>query len=432
MVNNVMNSAALRVRKMFSYSIGKQILIAMIIGILLGVVFRYVGQYISFINPSDFKILGDIFLDLIKMVMTLFVFFSISSAVLSIDDMSQLGRKASRGVVIFFVTTSVACIIGMLIAMYFGPGKGVTVPITSSVSNALISKKTMTVSGMILDIIPDNIFKSFYNGHIMQIMFFAIIFSIAIAVMKAKTSRCQFVIRFINDMSDVMYGIMIIIMKFAPFGVFGLMVWLMGTQDLSILYSLIKLFLVCVLGVLLLIVMYVIMLLLIGRTNPLPFLKKMIPVQLFGLATSSSAVTLPMNLRNAKENLGISDTSANLLMPIGANLNMNGAGCILAIFTVFVAQIYDIHISFSDMVTIFMLAMLGSLATPPIPGGGIIALSAILSTINYPIEAITLILSIDKLIAPLRVFGNVTGDAFAPLLIDALDGSLDHEKYNSK
>ncbi len=420
--------------KFFQMGIGKQVVIGVIFGAFIGVLTRFVNIGIK---PDQFKVLGDVFLDLVKMTVVPLIFSSISSAILSMDDMKKCGKVALQGMKLFIFTTAIAVIIGITSAHFIKPGFGTNIDTKSLSTSASVEKilnstqAKSSIGDKMLNIIPDNIFQAMYNANLMQVIFFAVIFSVSIGMLEGKIHKG--IVLFIHDLAKIMYSMVKIVMRFAPFGIFGLAVWIAGTQNATVLLALLKLVLTELFGISILVfVFYPLFLILRFRINPLPFIKKMIPVQMFALASCSSAATLPMNVKNAQENIGISHKSSNLLMPIGTGINMNGNGCGLPIYVIFIAQLFGIPLGISDYFSIGVLCLISAMGSPPVPGGGVIILAGILTALGYPLEILSLILGVDKMISPLRTLGNVTGDTFAPLYVDLANGTLDKDIYLKK
>jgi Na+/H+-dicarboxylate symporter len=421
-------------KSFFKIGIGSQILIASVIGVLVGIYLRFFDVGIS---PSSFKFLGDIFLDLVKMVIVPLIFGAITSAILSIKDLKSLGVKAKKGLILFGITNVVGVSVGLASGYIFKPGivKGFDAKalVLNDVSKKMVSEaqKYDSIADKILHMIPDNVFKAFYSGDLLQVIFFSIIFGLAAALIRDKIGDKMS--NFISDFAQVMYAMIKIVMKFAPFGIFGLAVWIAGSQSVATISVLMKLVFAAFMAILFMVVVfYPAALFLRHGVNPFIFMKKMFPVQLFAFATCSSAASLPMNMKVVSENLGATKESTNLLMPIGTSIDMNGTACHLALYSVFVAQLFGISLGISDYVSIGMICFLSSLGSPPVPGGAVIVLSGVLASLGYPLEAISLIFAIDKLIGPIRTVGNATGEAFAPIYVDLLSKELNKKVYNSK
>lgn len=419
------------IKKFQSKSIGRRVTYGILTGICFGIFLRYfeIG-----IKPIQFKILGDIFLDLVKMTLVPLVFGSIGSAILSMEDMQKLGKIAYKGLILFFVTTAIGATIGIVVCLLIKPGINSGIDLNQITSSANLQKlisssKKMTISAMFLNMIPDNVFKAAMDANLLKIISFTVIFSISISMLKDKIH--SEVAEFIRSFAKVMYSMIKIIMEFAPFAIFGLTTWIVGSQDVAVIKALLKLTFTALFGISILVYGLYPLLMILKGVNPLPFLKKIIPAQIIGLATGSSAAALPLNMKNAQEKIGISSASSELLMPIGATMNMNGSGCTLCIYTIFVAQVYGYSLSIPDYFSIGILCVISSMGSPPVAGGAVIILSGILATLGYPLEIVSIIFAIDKIIGPMRTAGNVTGDAFAPLYIDIIDNRLDKKKYNS-
>jgi len=408
-----------------------KILIGMVLGIIIGFfIIKYDGgiQFIAnWINPW-----GNLFIRLLKMIAVPLVFVSLFKGITGMKSVSKLSRIGIRTLLIYVCTTIIAVIIGVTVATTIKPGE--IIKLDGNTALAKISsentakriaanKKLQDEKGPLsfLDqVVPDNILVAAAdNSKMLQIIFFTIILGIAVISIPEKSSSSF--VRFMDSFYEIMLKLIDIIISFAPFGVFALMAGLMGQYagNLSILGTLLIYFLTVVLTLLIFIlIFYPILIKLFTRIPPLKFIKKMYPVQLFAFSTTSSAATLPVNLKITQEELGISEESSSFVLPIGVTINMDGTSCYEAISIIFIAQVLGVDLSFSKLLAIILLTIISSIGSPGIPGGCFVILTMVLSAVGIPAEGIALILAIDRPIDMIRTSVNVTGDAVVSAIID--------------
>ena len=411
--------------------------IGFVLGCIVGVFFRFFpSEFLSVgVNVAKFNILGKIFIDLIKMIIAPLIFCSICSAILSIEDGSNATKLAIKTILVFLVLTSVSVIIGMLVAYHTNIGGNVSFDKQAIIDNSGANLDSIkqnarlganSVSEFIMNIIPNNIFDAFLKGDFLQIIFFATIFSIATV---GSGNSGKKVSEVINAFSEVIFAVSDIVTRFAPIGIFGIASWLIGTQDIGLIKSL---------GVLVfayygcaLFLMYPIygLIFILCRINPIPFFKKMLPVQLLGYVTASSAATVPLAIDRAQKKLGVTKEKANFIIPLGATINMNGGAIHFGMSTIFIANLWGVHFVQADYITIFCLSIIGAVGTAPIPGVSIFLLAGILAAVNLPIDAIAIILAVDRILDMMRTVCNISGDSFAAVLIDKFDKTLDKKIY---
>jgi len=415
-----------------------KILIGMALGVLLGfLLLRFEGgmQFIAdWINPW-----GTLFIRLLKMIAVPLVFVSLFKGIAGMKSLAKLSRIGIRTLFIYVCTTIIAVMIGVAVATTVKPGE--VIKIDENTALAKISskntaeriaanKKLQDEKGPLafLDqVVPENIMVAAAdNSKMLQIIFFTILLGIAVISISEQSSS-PFV-RFMDSFYEIMLKLIDIIISFAPYGVFALMAGLMGQYagNLSILGTLLIYFLTVTLTLLIFIlVFYPLLIKLFTNIPPLKFIKKMYPVQLFAFSTTSSAATLPINLKITQEELGISRESSSFVLPIGVTINMDGTSCYEAISIIFIAQVLGVDLSFSKIIAIILLTIISSIGSPGIPGGCFVILTMVLSAIGIPPEGLALILAIDRPIDMIRTSVNVTGDAVVAAIIDRYLGKKD-------
>lgn len=425
-------------RKFFNAGLTYQISILFVIGLCLGLVFRnFPNLFLPFgLDVAKLKILGIIFIKLIKMIVAPLIFFSVSSAILSVNDNNKATSLAIKTVAMFIFLTCISVGLGMAAVKIIKPGYGANIDKESLMASSRHEVKAITsnqnahiasVDEFLLNIIPSNIFHSFVHADFLQIIFFATIF--AFATMRNRNYNAT-ITSMINMLNEITLDISRIAVQFAPYGIFGITAWLFGTQELVLLKSL-GLLIISFYGSCLFL-MYVIysLIALYFRINPLPFFRKIFSVQAIAYLTASSSATLPFSLALLNDKMGVTKQKANFVIPLGATVNMNGGAIHLAMSTIFIAQLFNVDLTITQHFTVFFLAVLGAIGTAPIPGVSIFLLAGLLSVVGLPMDAVAIILAVDRLLDMARTVTNVTGDLFTAVIIDKTDNTLDMEKYH--
>jgi len=330
---------------------------------------------------------------------------------------------------IYLASTAVAIVIGLFLANVFDPSEGITNTELFG-SKKEIQPKTISFSETIVGMIPTNPIKAMAEGNVLQIIVFALFLGTAVNITGKKVKK---VADAMSEIAEVIYSLTGIIMKFAPFGVFALIGWVVGTQDPEILKALVKVVIVvisaCVLHVIL---VYSLFIAGLARLNPLTFFKKIIDAQVLAFSTSSSSATLPITMKVAEDKLGVSKGTANFVLPLGSTVNMDGTAIYLGISTVFVAGLVGVDLTIGNYLTVIFTATLASIGAAGIPGVALVMMSMVFASIGLPIEAIAIIAGVDRLLDMVRTTVNVTGDLAISVVIDRSEGTFDQALYDSK
>jgi len=408
-----------------------KIIIGMATGIILGFFIIKFDDGVEFIadwiNPW-----GTLFIRLFKMIAIPLVFVSLFKGITGMKSVAKLSRIGTRTLIIYICTTIIAISIGVTVAITVKPGeiiklknKTEILKITNNYKseNTYVTKNIQDKKGPLSfldEVVPDNILVAAAdNSKMLQIIFFTILLGISVISISEKSSS-PFV-KFMDSFYDIMLKLIDIIISFAPYGVFALMAGIMGqyAHNLNILGTLLIYFLTVSSTLLVLIlVIYPIFIKLFTKIPPGKFIKDMYPVQLFAFSTSSSAATLPVNLKITQEKLGVSKESSSFVLPIGVTINMDGTSCYQAISVIFIAQVLGVDLNFSQLLYIILLTTISSIGSPGIPGGSIVILTMVLSAIGIPAEGLALIIALDRPLDMIRTSVNVTGDALVSAIID--------------
>ncbi|WP_077622791.1 dicarboxylate/amino acid:cation symporter [Sediminibacillus massiliensis] len=386
------------------------------IGLLLG---AGIGLLLHFTAPDLFETLdgylfsplGTIFLNLIKMLVVPIVFFSITLGTASLGDPKKLGRIGGKTIAFFLATTTIAITIALALAYIFQPGNtGID---TSAASYE--STEAPTVIETFTNIIPTNPVQSMTEGNMLQIIAFSIFVGLALAMLGKKTEAVH---RVIEQGNDIMMFLVNLIMKFAPYGAFGLLASAIGTMGLDGAKAMASYMLVVIAGLFIhAIVTYGSAVSMLGKMNPVTFFKGFFPAMTVAFSTSSSGATLPISMKTAQENLKVPKPISSFVQPLGATINMDGTAIMQGVATVFIAQVYSTDLSFTQLLMVVLTAVLASIGTAGVPGVGLIMLAMVLNQVSLPVEGIALIIGIDRLLDMLRTSLNITGDAACAVVV---------------
>lgn len=396
-------------------SLSTKIFIALVAGILLGLMinmFSLTPVLDYFVKP-----VGSIFLNLMKMTIVPLILTTLITSITSVGDMTRLGFLGKKTLLYYAFTTLSAALIAMVLATVFRPGTGVTLANT-----AFEAPATANLMTLLVDIVPTNPFKSLVEGNTLQIIFFAAFVGFGINSLGQKADNVK---NLFSTFADIMYKIIELIMKIAPIAVFALIADVVATNGWDVLLSLAKLVIVVALASLIqCTIVYGGSVRFFAKLNPVKFLKAALPAQLFAFSTASSAATLPISMECVQEKLGISKTVSNFVLNLGSTINMDGGAIYQAACAVFIAQIYGINLSLTQLIIILITASLASVGAAAIPGTVIVMMTMVLSSIGLPLEAIALIAGVDRILDMMTTSVNVTGDLSACLFVSSTDETI--------
>ncbi len=396
----------------------KKVLLAMVTGTILGLI---MGDKALYLKP-----IGTLFINAIKMMIVPVVFTAIVCAILSINDAKKMRRVSIKTLLIYAISMTVATVIGLSVATLFAPGAGLTLPINASDMNI---GKMPTFAEALVNLIPTNPITAFATTNILQILIFSVFMGISINLAGEPAEPVR---SFFQALSAVVFKLTALVMSFAPYGIFALMAATAGEYGAQALLPLMKLVLSGYVSCLLLgLLFYTLSLSLFARLSPLRFFQGIANALILAFSSSSSTATLPVSVRCAEENLGISRGIAGFLLPLGTTLNLNGLAIYLSISTVFAANIYGMHLTFMHYVTLLVTIVLTSMGAGGIPGSALIVMGAVMSAIGLPLGAIPLIAGIDRIIDMGMTATNVAGDLFATVIVAKSEKELDYATYNS-
>ena len=409
-----------------------------IIGMVLGVVYGLIASSMAWVDFTTYwiKPWGVIFVNLLKLIAVPLVFASLVKGVTSLSDISKLSRIGGKTIVFYLVSTVISVTIGLLLVNTVNPGADFdkdTIALTQDNQEGAI-KKIDAAEGVkeegplqfVVDIIPTNIFESASNnGNMLQVIFFAILFGIAIVMLSKE--KTVYVRGFFDGVNDIILQIVDLIMLVAPYGVFALLAGLVVDfgASASLFIALGKYSLTVIIGLLLMVFcIYPLVIRLFTKLKYLDFFKGISPAQMLAFSTSSSAATLPVTMERCEDHLGVSEDISSFVLPLGATINMDGTSLYQAVAAVFIAQAFGIDLDISQQLTIVLTATLASIGAAAVPGAGMVMLVIVLGAINVPAEGLALIFGVDRILDMLRTVVNVTGDATVATVVASTEGKL--------
>lgn len=422
-------------------SLTTRIIIGMISGIALGTFLQWlmpngrdfvIDLFLVELSLQHFlvdgvlEIIGQIFMASLRMLVVPLVFVSLVCGVCSLQDTTKLGRIGGKAIGLYLVTTAIAISFAIFIAIIVGPGDGVGM----TASTSFTSREAPSFAQVIIQMFPTNPFEAFAQGNMLQIIVFALLFGIAIALSGKTGER---VASLFEDLSEVIMRLVAILMNIAPYGVFALLASLFTTVSIETFGNLVVYFLV-VLAVLFIhaLVTYPVMLKLLTGLSPIVFLKKMRDAAIFAFSTASSNATIPVTLETATKKMGVDNSIASFTVPLGATINMDGTAIMQGVATVFIAQVFSQDLTLADYITVVLTATLASIGTAGVPGVGLIMLAMVLDQVGLPVEGIALIIGVDRLLDMTRTAVNVTGDSMVSIIVAKSENQFDNDMFLDK
>ena len=401
-----------------------QVLAAIAVGILLGHFYPQTGEAM--------KPLGDAFIKLVKMIIAPVIFLTIVTGIAGMSDLKKVGRVAGKAMLYFLTFSTLALIIGLIVGNVIQPGAGLNIDPASldgkAVADYAVKAHEQTITGFLQNIIPTTIVGAFASGDILQVLFFSVLFGIALGMVGEKG---QPVLDFFQAVSAPMFKLVGILMKAAPIGAFGAMAFTIGKYGISSVANLAMLigtfyitaflFVFIVLGA-------------VCRYNGFSIVALVRYIKeelLLVLGTSSSEAALP-SLMEKMEAAGAKKSVVGLVIPTGYSFNLDGTNIYMTLAALFIAQATGIHLSLGEQVLLLLVAMLSSKGAAGITGAGFITLAATLSVVpSVPVAGMALILGIDRFMSECRALTNLIGNAVATLVVARWEGELDTDRLHA-
>jgi len=406
-----------------------KILIGLVLGAIAGTIAEMagVGHWFVALEP-----LGQAFIRLLIMIVIPLVMASLIIGTASLGDLKKLGRIGMKTIGYYLVATALAVALGLVVAGTIKPGAGLDEEVKtqlladySGTNEARLEsmQEAPGLQAILFNIIPRNPFASMANMDMLQIIFFALFFGIALTVLTEEKRKP--LIDVLGSVNDAMVVIVEMIMKIAPYGVFILIAAVAGRFGVGVILSLLQYVLVGIgTMVLFTITFYPITLKFFSGMNPIFFFKRFYEVMVFAFSTSSSNAALPINLKITEDDLGVSRDVASFVLPLGATVNMNGTGIYHGVSTIFIAQVYGITLTPGQLIIVVITATLASIGAAGVPGIGFITLAIVLEALGIPLEGLAMVLGVERILDMTRTAVNVTGDSAAAVWVAKTEGEL--------
>lgn len=387
-----------------------QILIAIVLGVVVGIA---LGEKAGYLKP-----VGDIFIRLLKMIIIPLILSSMVAGVVSLGDVHRLGRIGLKTFIYYTATTLLAVGVGLILVNLLAPGIGVNITAQVGVEPAV--REMPSVISIVHDIIPSNLLDAMAKDKVLSIILFSLVLGVAISSIGEKGRSLAGLFEALNR---VMMKITGWIMRLAPFGVFALMGYTIGTMGLSVVKPLAVYMVTVIVGLCIhAFITLPVLLGIVGRYSPLKLIKDVFSAVATAFSTASSAATLPITMDCLRRNTGVSNKVTSFVLPLGATVNMDGTALYEAVAAMFIAQAYGFELNVWQQLVIMLTATLASIGAAAIPGAGLVTMVIVLKAVNLPLEGIGMILAVDRLLDMLRTAVNVWGDACGTAVVAHLEG----------
>ncbi len=394
-----------------------QILIGFIVAVLYGL---YLTEYVEYVAW-----MGDLFLRALKMVIVPLILSSIVSGVANIGSGENLGRLGLKTMVYYLSTSTLAILVGLFFVNIMNPGVGADLGLSKNVEELAVAKDSF--GDTLINIIPTNIFESFLNADMLSIIFFSILFGFFITKLEPKYSSN--LTDFFNATFEVMMKITLVVIKFAPLGILGIVAVIVAEQagDAAALLDMVGRLGLYMIAVLIALAVHAgitlpLILKFVGKVNPWLHFKAMTTPLLTAFSTSSSNATLPLTMEAVENDAGVSNKITSFTLPLGATINMDGTALYECIAAMFIAQAYGVELGFLEQIIVVFTALLASIGAAGIPMAGLVTITIILSAVGLPLEGVGLILSVDRILDMCRTTVNVWSDSCGAVVIAKTEG----------
>ncbi|MBO5329750.1 MAG: dicarboxylate/amino acid:cation symporter [Anaerotignum sp.] len=410
-----------------------KIFVALIAGAIFGMILHYAvpAGHIkdNILVEGILYIVGQGFIRLMKMLVVPLVFCSIVCGSMAIGDTKKLGTVGVRTLAFYLATTALAICVALAMGNLLDPGVGLDMSAISANAAEVQTMESTSMAQTILNIIPDNPIGALANGNMLQIIVFALIVGVILAKLGEKTETVG---NFFSQFNDVMMEMTMMVMRLAPIGVFCLISRTFAGIGFSAFLPLAK----YMIGVLLALavqcfVVYLGLLKIFSGLNPIKFIKNFFPVMAFAFSTATSNATIPMSIDTLAKKMGVSKRISSFTVPLGATINMDGTAIMQGVAVVFAAQAFGIVLTPVDYVTVIGTATLASIGTAGVPSVGLVTLTMVFNSVGLPVEAIGLIMGIDRILDMARTAVNITGDAVCTTIVAHQNNAIDKEVFKN-
>ncbi|PSJ42637.1 dicarboxylate/amino acid:cation symporter [Zobellella endophytica] len=407
-------------------SLSTRIFAGLFAGLLIGSMIQYLFSGVSFLNEGVVGLaegVGGMFVSLIKLMVVPLVYISIVTGICELRDIASFGRLGSKTFGLYIVNTVLSIAAAILVGVIFQPGLGASLPHGASGAVELTTTETPDIGAMLVGIVPSNPVQAFASGDMLQIIFMAILTGLALQAMGTSAAPAARTFRIANEVMMKLVGL---VMTLAPYGVFALMISLGATLEADTLMSVAGYvaLVVLVLGFWIL-VAYPLAVWLTTGIRPGVFRKATREQLLFSLSTASSNATIPVTMRTLTEKLGVSRAIAGFGVPLGATINMSGSAIYITLAAIFAANISGTPIATGDLLTVGVTVLLMSIGVGGVPGGAVVMAGVLLHQMGLPVEAMAIIMAVDRINDMFCTASNVVGDTAVNTIVARMEGNPD-------
>ena len=404
-----------------------KIFIALIAGAIFGIILCYLvpSGHVrdDIIVEGILYVIGQGFIRLMKMLVVPLVFCSLVCGSMAIGDTKKLGTVGVRTLIFYLFTTALAITVALTVGNIIDPGIGLDMSAIKTNAADVAQMEATSLTDTLLNIIPDNPVNSLASGSMLQIIVFALIIGVILAKLG---DRAETVSNFFGQFNDIMMEMTMMVMSLAPVGVFCLISRTFANIGFSAFLPLGK----YMIGVLLALaiqclVVYLGLLKVFTGLNPIKFIKNFFPVMAFAFSTATSNATIPLSIDTLAKKMGVSKKISSFTIPLGATINMDGTAIMQGVAVVFAAQAFGIHLTMTDYITVIGTATLASIGTAGVPSVGLVTLTMVFNSVGLPVEAIGLIMGIDRILDMTRTAVNITGDAVCTTIVAHQNKAID-------
>jgi len=406
----------------------RNILLGMFLGFVIGSFFYYLDLFpdslVSFVRVYVFNLGSSIFVNLLKLLIVPLVFFSLVSGISSLTSMQSLGNITFKTIALYLSTTAIAVSLSLIVGSIFKPGSGYS----SEIAPPDKLPEGQGIYQTILDIFPANIIEAMAQNQMLAVVFFSILFGLALNKTNHLTDNFS---KSFEKLNTVFMQLVIMVISYAPIGVFCLIGKFVITDGLDIFQEAFKYVLLLIVVLIIhAFLTYSLILKIFTNLSIGIFYRKMKDVAIFAFSTSSSAATIPVTLKTVQDELGVNKNVSSFVIPVGATINMDGTAIMQGMATVFIAQMSGIDLTLFQYIQVVILAVVTSIGTAAVPSAGTITLVIILQQFGLPLEAIGIILAVDRILDMLRTSVNVTGDAAVACIVAHSEDLIDKNLFN--
>ena len=403
-----------------------QIIIAITAGIIVGVLLKLIPEdswAFQYLVEGFLDWGGKVFITILKMLVIPVVFVSLVCGTFNISSGSQFGRTALKTILLYLATTAVAISLALSVSSVLGISGSILTPIAHQ-SQTLT---TPTIKETLLNLVPSNPIKAMADGNMLQVIIFALLLGISIT---GAGKSAQKIKELFKAADAVVMRLVHLVFLAAPYGIFCLISVMFARIGIDLIMQLSGYFFTVLLTLALhLFIVYPALLKGFTGLSPITFFRQMWPAMMFAFSTSSSNASIPVVLKTVEEKLGVHESISSFIIPLGATINMDGTAIMQGVATVFISHVYGIDLGLSGYLTVILLATLASIGTAGVPGVGLVTLTMVLIQVGLPVEGISLIIGIDRLLDMSRTIVNICGDATVACIVGYSENALNKKKF---